>query len=104
MASLVGTRSGSDRTRSMMSLSLALGVLVWRAGLELCTGMTEEEGALANVGGCWVCSSPSSKLSSRESMVDSKNWRHSCSSCCKFLLSCFRGKERMRKRQQLRAC
>jgi len=83
----------------MMSWSLVLLVLVWRgeewAGLELSAGVTEGKVAaaagaaavgrsktlFANFGvSGWICSSPSSKLFSRESMVDSKNWRHSCSS------------------------
>lgn len=80
---LLCTRSGWGRTRSMISWSLELWNLDWSVesmalglGDEVRRPSTSSTPRLLAVG-CW---SLSSRLSSSESIVFSKNWRHSCSS------------------------
>lgn len=84
--SLVCTKSGCGRTRSIISWSLGLGGLTRREdpmtpGLGLEVRRPSTSSALF-VGGltCPGLRSFSSRLSSNESMVSSKNWMHSCSS------------------------
>lgn len=84
------TKSGSGRTRSMISWSFGLGGLAWSEdrmaagwGLDVTGPSTSwsELLLLPNVrSASRVLWSLSSKLSSNESIVFSKNWRHSCSS------------------------
>ncbi len=89
VGSLVCTRSGPGRTRSMISWSLGLGDLAGREGtmttglgLEVRGPSTSSIAPLPLSIGltCTGLKSFSSRLSSNESIVSSKNWRHSCSS------------------------
>lgn len=80
---LLCTRSGWGRTRSIISWSFEPWNLDWRVegtvlglGDEVRCPSTSSKPLLLAVG-CW---SFSSRLSSSESIVFSKNWRHSCSS------------------------
>lgn len=93
IGSLVCTKSGSGRTRSIISWSLGLGGLARKEGamtpglgLDVGGPKTSATGLLLLVGGftCPGLRSFSSRLSSNESMVSSKNWRHSCSSWLKY--------------------
>lgn len=85
---LLCTRFGCGRTRSIISWSLEVWNLDWSVesmalglGVEDRCPSTSWTPLLLAVGftssGCW---SFSSRLSSSESIVFSKNWRHSCSS------------------------
>lgn len=89
LESLVCTKSGSGRTRSIISWSLGLGCLARREdtmtlvlGLEHRGPSTSSTGLLLLAGGfTWPgLRLFSSRLSSNESIVSSKNCRHSCSS------------------------
>lgn len=103
ISSLVGTKSGSGCTRSIMS---SLGLRGFARGEERMTpGLGLEVGGpstsskrplpIARGFTCLTLKSFSSRLSSSESIVSSKNWRHSCSSRLRNFIvsSCYQGKE-----------
>ncbi len=101
IGSLVCTKSGCGRTRSIISWSLGLRGLARREGaMTLGLGLEVRVPSTSPTGPGFTClgfRSFSSRLSSNESMVSSKNWRHSCSSWlrnCRASSSC-QGQEKL---------